>query len=380
MGATHGLESHAPPPQRRDGGNEVADGLASTGEAPVFDASVVDLFCGAGALSHGFLLEGFRVLCGFDIDESCQYPFEENNKAKFVCKDIAEVDPSEVRAHFKSGGPKVLIGCAPCQPYSRYSRGRSDPKWLLLNKFAQLAAQVAPDVITMENVPQLLRFNNGSTFAKFVAVLAGAGYYVRWQVVNCADFGVPQSRSRLVVICSKLGQPPLPDRTHAQREYSTVRDAIGGMPPIDAGCSDASDPLHYASTMAQINLQRIQASRPGGTWSDWPPQLVAECHKKKSGEQYYAVYGRMQWDRPAPTITTKFIGFGNGRFGHPEQDRALSLREGALLQTFPQDYAFVRPEERVYITRVSRMIGNAVPVQVARAVAKAIKGHLEGQS
>ena len=319
MGATHGLESNGTPPQAGGYRHERADTLASTANQPVPRASVVDLFCGAGALSHGFLLEGFRVTCGLDIDESCQYPFEENNKAKFIRKDIAEVDPSEIDAHFIAGAPKILIGCAPCQPYARYSRGRFDPKWLLLKEFARLAVEVAPDVLTMENVPQLERFNNGSIFSAFVAALEGAGYHVRWRVVSCADFGVPQSRSRLVVICSKHGRPQLPHPTNARCEYSTVRDAISGMPPIGAGCCDARDRLHYASIMAPINLRRIQASRPGGTWSDWPPELVADCHRKRSGKQYHAVYGRMQWDQLAPTITTQFIGFGNGRFGHPEQ-------------------------------------------------------------
>ena len=169
----------------------------------------------------------------------------------------------------------------------------------------------------------------------------------------------------------------MPEPTHVLRDYTTVRDTISGMVPLEAGSSDPADPLHCASIMAPINVRRIRASRPGGTWRDWPPDLVADCHRKRSGKQYFAVYGRMRWDQQAPTITTKFIGFGNGRFGHPEQDRALSLREGALLQTFPSQYAFVKPGEQVFITRVGRMIGNAVPVLLARAVARAVKKHLE---
>jgi DNA (cytosine-5)-methyltransferase 1 len=339
-------------------------------------ATVVDLFCGAGALSHGFLQEGFAIACGYDLNEACRYPFEENNRARFVRRNVTEIDPREIDARFAPELPKVLIGCAPCQPYSRYSRGRSDPKWLLLAEFARLAVAVAPDIVTMENVPQLVRFNGGKTYREFVTTLERAGYAVQRKIVNCADFGVPQSRSRLVVICSKHGEPQLPEPTHAPRDHTTVGDVIGSLPALDAGCADAADPLHRASIMAPLNLRRIRASRPGGTWRDWPFELVAECHRKSTGKRYFAVYGRMRWDQQAPTITTKFIGFGNGRFGHPEQDRALSLREGALLQTFPPDYAFVRPGDRVYITRVSRMIGNAVPVQMARAVARAIKKHI----
>ena len=344
---------------------------------PVPVATVVDLFCGAGALSYGFLLEGFKIACGYDLDGACRYPFEENNKSKFLRRDITEVAASEIAARFTPGLPRVLVGCAPCQPYSRYSRGRSDPKWLLLSDFARLAVAVEPDMLTMENVPQLLWFDGGKLFRKFERTLWRAGYTVRKKVLDCADFGVPQARSRLVVICSRHGEPHLPEPTHTPDSYTTVGEAIGDLPPLEAGCMDEADPLHYASIMAPLNLRRIRASRPGGTWRDWPPELVAKCHQKSTGKQYHAVYGRMRWDQQAPTITTKFIGFGNGRFGHPEQDRALSLREGALLQTFPRDYAFVRPGDRVYITRVGRMIGNAVPVRLARSVARAIKDHLE---
>ena len=346
--------------------------------APQPAGSVVDLFCGAGALSHGFLREGFSIECGYDLDGACRYPFEENNGALFLQRDIKDVEPSDLKAHFSPRLPKILIGCAPCQPYSRYSRGRFDPKWLLLTEFARLATAIEADVVTMENVPQLIRFKGGEVFREFVATLERAGYAVRWKVVSCPDFGVPQSRSRLVVICSRHGEPDLPEPTHVATDYTTVRDAIGSMAPLEAGDSDPLDPLHRASTMAPINHRRIRASRPGGTWHDWPPDLVADCHRKRTGIQYYAVYGRMRWEQQAPTITTQFIGFGNGRFGHPEQDRALSLREGALLQTFPPDYAFVRPGEKVFITRLGRMIGNAVPVLLARAVARAVKKHLGG--
>ena len=351
----------------------------TTGDSkpPIPIASVVDVFCGAGAFSHGFLLEGFNIACGYDLDEACRYPFEENNESRFFQRDVTEVAASEIAARFTPGLPRVLVGCAPCQPYSRYSRGRSDPKWLLLGEFAHLAAAVRPDILAMENVPQLLHFDRGDLIRKFLATIRRAGYRVRKQVVDCRDYGVPQSRTRLIVICSQHGKPDLPEPTHDPPDYPTVGDVIGDMPPLDAGRMDEADPIHYASIMAPLNLRRIRASLPGGTWRDWPPELVAKCHRKRTGKQYHAVYGRMRWDQQAPTITTKFIGFGNGRFGHPEQDRALSLREGALLQTFPGDYAFVKPGDRVYITRLGRMIGNAVPVRMARAVARAVKKHLE---
>jgi len=128
-----------------------------------------------------------------------------------------------------------------------------------------------------------------------------------------------------------------------------------------------------------VNVRRIAASKPGGTWHDWDKELVTACHKEKTGKGYVAVYGRMEWDQPAPTITTQFYGFGNGRFGHPEQDRGLSLREGALLQSFPAQYKFVAPGERVQFKAVGRLIGNAVPVRLARVIAHTVRKHIEAQ-
>ena len=340
-------------------------------------ASVIDLFCGAGALSHGFLLEGFSIACGYDIDEACRYPFEANNDAPFVRRDVAAIDADELSREFSTGLPSVLIGCAPCQPFSQYSQGREDPKWKLLNDFARLVVAVSPDVLSMENVPQLVRFKGGSVFDAFVAALEDGGYCVRWMIAECPDFGVPQARSRLVLIASRHGEPPLPAPTHDTCQHQTVRNAIGEMPPIVAGGVDPSDPLHRSSTMSELNLARIRASMPGGTWRDWDSALVTACHRKETGKGYAGVYGRMHWDEPSPTITTQFFGFGSGRFGHPEQDRALSLREGAILQTFPHDYAFTRAGDPIAIKDLGRMIGNAVPVALARAIARAIVAHIK---
>lgn len=338
--------------------------------------TVVDLFCGGGALSHGFLLEGFSIACGYDTDESCRFPFETNNEAPFIRRDVAEIDHAELVEEFSPGLPRVLIGCAPCQPFSRYSQGREDPKWQLLRDFARLAVDVGPDIVTMENVPHLEKFKGGRVFNNFVGSLREVGYTVRWAIANCPDFGVPQNRSRLVLIGSKHGEPRLPKRTHGPGDYVTVSQAIGNMPPLAAGQADTVDRLHCTSGLSELNLKRIRASRPGGTWREWSPDLVAGCHKKDKGRGYASVYGRMRWDRPSPTITTQFYGFGNGRFGHPKQDRALSLREGAMLQTFPPDYTFVRSGESLHFTRIGRMIGNAVPVRLAQAIACAIKTHL----
>jgi DNA (cytosine-5)-methyltransferase 1 len=340
-------------------------------------ASVVDLFCGAGGLTHGFKLEGFQIAAGIDSDESCRYAFERNNKAPFIRQDISLMDREKIHALFYPGTKKVLVGCAPCQPFSVYNQKNNDPRWSLLQDFARLVAEIKPDVVSMENVPRLMKFREGTVFQEFLKLLKQAGYYVTEQVVYAPDYGVPQQRSRLVVLASLYSPLVLEPPTHSKYEYQTVQNTIGHLSPISAGGVDVADPIHRASRLSSLNLLRIRASVPGGTWRDWPEDIVADCHKVKSGRGYSSVYGRMVWDQPSPTITTQFHGFGNGRFGHPEQDRALSLREGAMLQTFPEDYAFLSPGSDIEFNKLGRMIGNAVPVALARAIARSIKRHLE---
>ena len=339
-------------------------------------ASVVDIFCGAGGLSHGFRQRGFEIVGGIDIDEDCRYPFEYNNNAPFIRRDVVTLKADEINGLFTPGRPRVLVGCAPCQPFSTYNQKNEDPKWQLLRQFGDLVDKVRPDVLSMENVPRLLAFKDGSTFKRFVKKLRDAEYHVVWDVLYGPDFGLAQTRSRLVLLASKLGPIELPSATHTGK-HRTVRDEIGTLPPLSHGEVDDSDVLHRASRLSEINVRRISSAKPGGTWRDWAPRLVADCHKVETGKGYSSVYGRMEWDEPSPTITTQFFGFGNGRFGHPEQDRALSLREGALLQGFPRDYEFIAPGERVQFKKVGRLIGNAVPVKLAAAIANSINKHLE---
>lgn len=338
--------------------------------------SVIDLFCGAGGLSQGFKLEGFNVAAGIDFDAKCRYPFERNNDAPFLLKDVAEIGADDLKARFVPGLPRVLVGCAPCQPFSKYSQGREDGRWQLLEHFSRLICEVKPDAVSMENVPRLHKFMDSSVFNAFVRSLRNADYFVDWKVAYCPDYGIPQSRSRLVLLASRFGPPGVPEPTHDTENHLTVRDAIGDLPPIAAGGTDANDPLHRSSELSAKNLERVAASRPGGSWRDWDRDLITPCHRRETGHGYSSVYGRMKWDEPAPTITTQFFGFGNGRFGHPEQDRAISLREGALIQTFPPDYAFVEDGQKVEIKTLGRLIGNAVPVGLGRAIARRIRAHL----
>ena len=334
----------------------------------------VDLFCGAGGLTHGLEDAGVQVREGVDLDGSCRFPYEANNLSRFRQASVADLDGEEIRAAFGDADFRLLAGCAPCQPFSTYSRGRrdeADARWNLVGEFGRLIARSDANLVTMENVPQLAR---EAVFGDFVGLLAGLGFRVSHGVVECVRYGVPQTRKRLVLVASKLGPVALVDGE--TRNDLTVRRAIGDMPPLTAGGRDSGDALHAACSLSPVNMERIRSSRPGGTWRDWPAGLVAACHAKDSGETYPAVYGRMAWDEPAPTVTTQYFGFGNGRFGHPEQDRAISLREGALLQSFPAGYAFVPDGTRAGFATVGRLIGNAVPPRLGRAIGATFREHV----
>ena len=293
----------------------------------------VDLFCGVGGLTCGLQKAGIPVVAGIDIDGSCEYAYTHNNHSQFIKKSIDEVTGKEVRALLRGADVKVLVGCAPCQPFSSHQKDkkhRSNHKdWKLLYQFSRLVKEVKPHIVSMENVPELQKE----------------------KVLKRKEIKIP---------------------TPTHERYITVREAIGNLPEVKAGEADKDDALHIAPALSSINLQRIRNSRPGGTWRDWPDALKLKCHKSEKGKTYASVYGRMRWDDLSPTITTQFIGYGTGRFGHPDQDRALTLREGAILQSFPPDYQFVPPEEPIQIRKIARHIGNAVPPRLGEIIGQSI--------
>jgi DNA (cytosine-5)-methyltransferase 1 len=337
----------------------------------------IDLFCGAGGLTRGLEAAGIEVIAGIDVDPACEYPYTANNSAAFLLKSVEDIAAPDLTKSFKGASLTLLAGCAPCQPFSTYSQGKSSPahkRWNLLTHFARLVKEVQPDLVTMENVPRL---EKQGVFRKFVSDLKKDGFSVFHEVVDCGDYGVPQRRQRLVLLASKHGPIEMIGPTVKAALYKTVRDAIEELAPLKAGEICPGDPLHQACELSPLNLQRIRASKAGGTWRDWDRNLVAACHKKRTGKTYPSVYGRMAWDEPSPTVTTQFFGFGNGRFGHPHQNRAISLREGAILQSFPRDYKFVAKGEPICIKMVGRLIGNAVPVKLGKAIGKSIMRHIQ---
>lgn len=339
------------------------------------NAKVVDLFCGIGGLSHGLVNEGFNVVVGYDIDQTCKFAFESNNNAKFISKDVSLVTPDEMEKHFEGAKYKILVGCAPCQPFSKYNiKKEKDEKWGLLYKFMDIIDRSTPDIVSMENVPQLIKHD---VYHDFVTFLKRKGYYVYASTVYCPDYGIPQKRTRLVLLASKYGKIELISPTHSKKDYLTVWDTIKDLPPIEEGTASIYDPLHIASRISEKNKTRIRASKQGGTWNDWDDSLKLTCHLKDSGKTYSGVYGRMKWNEPASTMTTQCTGIGNGRFGHPEQDRAISLREASLFQTFPINYKFIEDKTQpLRMGVIARQIGNAVPVKLGSIIGKSIKIHL----
>jgi DNA (cytosine-5)-methyltransferase 1 len=337
----------------------------------------VDLFCGVGGLTHGLIKSGIKVRAGIDLDLTCKYAYEINNNAEFIGTDITQVTGQEIKKYWKDEEIKVLVGCAPCQPFSTHSnkvKGKEQgKKWNLLNEFIRLVEEASPDIISMENVTNL---SNKQVFKDFVSKLECLNYQVKYKNVYCPDYGIPQMRRRLVLLASRLGSIELIPPTNKKNQYKTVRDAISHLEPIISGEKSKTDKLHFTTKLSDLNLKRIQSSTPGGTWEDWDKDLWLECHKKESGKTYKSVYGRMSWDAPSPTITTQFYNFGTGRFGHPEQDRALTIREASILQSFPANYKFLDSSNEALLTQIGTHIGNAVPVDLGYAIGKSIIKHL----
>lgn len=335
----------------------------------------VDLFCGGGGLTCGLRQAGINVKMGVEIDPLCRYAYEHNNgRARFLEKSVVKLSGEEIKKNYAERHISLLAGCPPCQTFSSYNQKakQQDPRYRLPTQFKRLVLETMPDLVALENVPLLAK---KPIFKTLIAELKQAGYHVDWKIVFCPDYGLPQRRKRVVLLGSRLGPIKVPEPTQAKPP--TVREMIGNLPPLENGHCDPNDRLHFCAALSPLNLDRIRHSVQGGTWRDWPEELVAACHAKKSGMTYPGVYGRMSWDKPAPTMTTQFYGFGNGRFGHPEQDRAISIREGAIFQGFPRDYQFMPEGVKPSISLLGKMIGNAVPVKLGELIGKALIEHVK---
>lgn len=337
----------------------------------------VDLFCGIGGLTRGLEDAGINVVKGYDFEPSVEHAYKNNNNAKFQLQDISDLEVSEVLNELKGSKYTLVAGCAPCQPFSSYQKDkdidtrRSHYKYMAFHHFMRIVRGVKPTFVTMENVRGILKDEN---FDLFVNDLKDMGYSVDYKVVDISKYGAPQKRNRMLLVASLIGEINLP--TSTTDKTLSVEEAIGHLKPIKAGEVDKNDPLHRSSNLSDLNVKRIKASKPGGTWRDWPSELLPECYKRESGKTFSSVYGRADGNKPANTLTTQFTRYGTGRYGHYKQNRAYSLREGAILQTFPENYDF--GIEELGSTKVAMHIGNAVPPIAGKVIGEVMLGVING--
>ena len=334
----------------------------------------VDFFCSAGGVSCGFKQAGIEVLGGIDIDPACKVTYEKNINAKYLCADVSSLPKKTIAKVFgikRNQNNLLFVGCSPCQYYSniKTDKTKSTETRLLLADFQEFVDYYRPGYIFIENVPGLDK-KPESPLGQFKVFLTNSGYMFADAVLNAKYFGVPQNRRRYVLIANRLGKEiPLPKGN--KKEIKTVKQAIGDytiFPPIESGTKDESSYMHSSANLDDINLRRIQSTPHNGggrlNWND--NELQVDCYTRHKG--HTDVYGRMFWEKPSPTITTRFNSLSNGRYGHPEQNRAISLREGATLQSFPENYVFYSENQGT----IAKMIGNAVPPILAKAIAESL--------
>lgn len=337
---------------------------------------VVDFFCGAGGTSCGARMAGAHILLGIDRDPGVGDTFTLNNRnangelPTFLCADVAALPPEKLREFVDpvTHRPLAVVGCPPCQPFTnlKTDKRRSDADRSALREFIRQVRALSPDYVVIENVPGIRSAKYGNIWADALNDLRQCGFtQIKEDVVNARNFGVPQNRRRTLLVGARTGPAPWPQATHTE-QFVTVRDTLAGLPPLSPGQQDPLDPLHLASNLSPTNLKRIMAVPEGGGRRTWPDELQLDCYRSHDG--HTDVYGRMHWDRPAPTLTTRFVSLSNGRFGHPSEHRAITPREGALLQAFPLDYQFHGTSRDMRVTH----IGNAVPPLLAQRVFEAI--------
>lgn len=338
----------------------------------------IDFFCGGGGMSYGMQEAGIKVLCGIDNDANCKETYEANIKgAEFILADVFSLKEKELEEKLslkKNDDELILIGCSPCQFWSiiNTDKKKSKESKNLLKEFRRFVEFFNPGYVVVENVPGVLRKKRASGLEGFVRWLGANGYNVHFDVHEVSEYGVPQHRKRFTLVANRVSSQeiiPIP----LKGGKVTVRDVIGehnGFPKVCHGHKDDTPFLHTVAGLKKINEDRLAVTpKNGGTRLAYvdDEKLAPKCHKGEINS-FKDVYGRMWWDKPSPTITTKFFSLSNGRFGHPEEDRAISLREGAILQSFPKDYIF----RTTSIANTARIIGNAVPPKYASAIGQAI--------
>lgn len=337
--------------------------------------TAIDLFCGCGGLTVGLKKAGFKVLGAVDIDPLSVKTYKANHRDVTLWeKDIRELDPRELldTLGLEKGGLDLLAGCPPCQGFStmRTLNGAltvDDPRNDLLLEFERFVEALRPRAVMMENVPGLA---DDKRFEAFLRRLKKLGYLGEHRILNAVHYGVPQRRRRLIYLAGLGMEIPFADKA---AKMKTVEDAIGGLPKA----GQSGDPVHDMPenrTPKVLEVIRL-IPKDGGSRRDLPEKFQLECHKRCNG--FKDVYGRMAWKKPAPTITSGCFNPSKGRFLHPEEDRAITMREAALLQGFPPRYKFPTTENK---SAVALMIGNALPPPLMAALGKCIKHVLQNNA
>lgn len=338
----------------------------------------IDFFCGGGGMSYGMQKAGITVLAGIDHDIVCKATYEANIKgAKFLHEDVFKLKVKDLQSRLdlkKNDDDLVLIGCSPCQYWSiiNTSKEKASKSKNLLKEFHRFVKYFRPGYVVVENVPGVLRRKEESGLSEFIDWLEAKSYKCHYQVHNMDSYGVPQSRKRFTLIANRVSEEELTPIAKRGKKL-TVRDVIGehnGFPKIEAGHQDESDFKHTVPSLSDVMLQRVKrVKKNGGNRFDFAddPELQLKCFIGRN--TFRDTFGRLWWDKPATTITTKYYGVSHGRFTHPEENRAISLREGAVLQSFPKNYKLIGNST----ASIARMVGNAVPPEYARRIGLSIK-------
>lgn len=337
---------------------------------------IIDCFCGAGGLSLGFEKAGFKVVYAFDLDEASIKTYKNNpqhHHGPAFVRDIYKVNKKSIEEDLggKLGEIDVVIGGPPCQGFSVQRRGDdNDPRNHLVLEYIRVILDIKPRFFVMENVGGLLSPRGRPYLEELKKRCEEAGYIIKRDKLIASNYGVPQSRKRVFIVGEKAkgGKTCFSFPKPSGEPEKTVRDAIADLMHVDEECI----PNHKADKLSAINLERIKSIKEGEGRDSLPEHLQLNCHKNNTGHRHLDTYGRMAWDKPSPTVTARFDSFSRGRFGHPELDRTITLREGARLQTFPDDFEFLGSK-----VEVARQIGNAVPPVLAEKVAEEIKRCLQ---
>jgi len=348
-----------------------------------------DFFSGCGGTSVGFRQAGIKHALAIDSCSDAISTFQKNFRgASVINEPIESVDVQRIEAYYnKESAVRLFCGCAPCQPFTKQKTNTKkyaseDNRRGLLAYFSAIVHDCLPELVFVENVPGLQKVSSedGGPFSLFIKQLENDGYFVDYGVIAVQDYGAPQVRRRLVLVASRMGTISIPEPTHGlnrAKAYVTVRDVIADLPPVKHGTEHPDKlryPNHRAARLSPLNLERIRHTGTNGR-RDWPESLLPMCYTKKTnGERYNGhsdCYTRLAWDKSAPGLTTRCISYSNGRFGHPEQDRAITVREAARLQGFPDRFVFTGS-----LNSMARQIGNAVPIQVAKAFGRHFIKHV----